>query len=80
MVKKGEEDLIPEFKAPIAPVSPIFANVVGILAGEDSLIIDLGLSAPSYVRPYEVEDNQVSRICMTWHTSELLLALLKEVI
>ena len=80
MAKRRKEKPVPEFKAPTAPVSPIYSNVVGIFTGEETLVVDFGLFAPSYIRPYEVEDNQVSRILMTWSTAEIFLGLLKKAI
>jgi len=77
MVKKDEEEVIPEFKAPIEPVTPIFVNTFQILTAEQTILIDFGLTAPTYHKPYDVEDNQLGRICMTWQSSEILLGLLR---
>jgi hypothetical protein len=79
MARKKEEE-IKEIKAPVSPVSPLFSNLVWVLSHPDFVLLDFGFVAPGYTEPYEVEDTQVARICITWDSAEQLLGRLGEMV
>lgn len=80
MAKKKEQVETPEIKAPLTPVSPVTANTVALFSSENVVMVDFGFVAPSYNKAYEVEDNQVARICLTWSAAEGLSDLLSDAI
>ena len=71
--KKKEEIKIDEIKAPIPPVSPLFSNMVIVLSHPDMVLLDFGFIGPSYRKPYGLEDNHISRICLDWDAAENLV-------
>lgn len=75
MVKKEkEEEKIEEIKAPIPAISPLFSNVVSIMPHTDMVMIDFGFVGPSYCKPYDFEDNHISRICLDWEAVDNLMS------
>lgn len=70
---------ITEISAPPC-VSPMYANMTGVFSSEDTVVMDFGLVAPSYIRPYDREDRHVARICVSWDTADIFLKLLKDAI
>lgn len=81
MPKKKEEKIeIRELKAPPPPVLPIFSNVSLVNAHPDFAVIDFGLLAPSYQEPYDLEDSQIARICLSWDAAKVLVESLGEAI
>jgi len=79
MAKKKKEE-IEEIKAPISPISPLFSNVVAVFSHPDTVMLDFGFLAPSYRKPYSVEDSQIARICLPWDSAELLSESLSDTI
>ena len=80
MARKKEKVETPEIKASLTPVSPVTANMVALFSSENVLMIDFGFVAPSYKKPYELEDNQIARICLTWNAADGLSELLIDAI
>jgi hypothetical protein len=81
MAKKEKKEIeIEEIKAPIPPVSPLFSNVTVVSPHVDMILLDFGFLAPSYRKPYELEDNHISRVCLDWDTAETFASQLKEAI
>jgi len=73
MAKKAKEETkIEEIKAPIPPLSPLFSNVTAIWPHTDMVLLDFGFVGPSYRKPYDFEDNHISRICLDWEAAENL--------
>lgn len=81
MAKKKKEAIkIEEIKAPVSPVSPLFSNVFNVFSHLDMVMLDFGFAAPGYREPYDVEDNQIARICLPWDSAESLAEFLSKVI
>lgn len=78
--RKKEEIKIEEIKAPISPVSPLFSNVVNVSSHRDVVMLDFGFVAPSYRKPWDVEDSQIARICLPWDSAASLAKVLSDVI
>jgi|GEM_PF-2497173 hypothetical protein len=78
--KKDETKEIEELKEPSTSLPPLLSNAVGLRGHPGILMLDFGFVAPSYSKPYGLEDTQVARICMSWDTAELLFDSLKEAI
>lgn len=77
---KGKKEEIEEIKAPISPLSPLSSNVVRVIAHSEFLMLDFGFVAPSYHKPYPIEDNQIARICLDWEAGKYLLDSLKDAV
>lgn len=81
MAKKAKgKTKIEEIKAPIPPVSPLFSNMVVISRHIDMVMLDFGFVGPSYCKPYDFEDNHISRICLDWEAAENLADQLNDAI
>lgn len=81
MAKKKKEAIeIEEIKAPITPLSPVYANVVALFFTEDIVMLDFGFVAPNYREPHHAEDSQIARICLPWDSAETLSEHLNEVL
>ena len=76
--KKDESAEIQEVKASVSPISPLISNFSWVVSSPTLIILDFAFVAPSYSKPYNLEDSQVSRICMTWDSAEQLLNQLNE--
>ena len=70
--KKREEPEIKEIKAPIPSLSPIFSNFAMVSPSTDMLMVDFAFVAPSYTAPYDLEDNHVARILLSWDAAQIL--------
>ena len=81
MPKEKKESIeVTEISAPAHPLAPLFANVVSTTGHPSMVLIDLGFYAPSYRKPYNLEDTQVARLCIDWDTARLLAKNLDETI
>jgi hypothetical protein len=79
MPKEKKESIeIKEISAPVPPLAPLFANLVSITGHPDMVLLDFGFYAPSYKKPYGVEDTQVARFCIPWDTAKDLVDSLNE--
>jgi hypothetical protein len=78
--RKTKEPKIEEVEAAKLPLSALYSNVVGVLAHSDFVLLDFGFAAPSYRKPYHIQDNHIARICLDWESSEYLLDSLKEMV
>jgi len=79
MARKKKEE-IEEIKAPASPASPLFSNFVWVTSHPDIVLFDFGFVAPGYTEPYDLEDTQVARICISWDSAEQLLDRLEEIV
>ena len=77
MAKKTKRSLELEYHK--MPVPGMYSNAVGIGYSETEVVINFGLSTPSYFEPHDDEDVPVARIVMPWEAAEILLEALKEV-
>lgn len=86
VIKKENESPIPEIKASLPPLAPIFSNIVAVVPSRSIALVDFGFVAPNYSAPVgessreHLEDNQVARICLSWDAAESLAESMKEAI
>jgi len=81
MARKKERKIeIKEIEAPTSPISPLISNVFAVYSNPNIVMLDFGFAAPSYLKPYNVEDHQVARICLSWDSAENLAKDLADVI
>ena len=63
---RKKEPPIKEIPGTYPAISLIFANVVGVGAQVEVVVLDFGFVTRNYSEPYDIEDKQVASICMTW--------------
>ena len=81
MPNKKQNNLeIKEVQAPIAPLSPLFSNIIEVHTHSEIVVIDFGFVAPGYSEPYDIEATQIARICVPWSAIEHLSGLLNKAI
>jgi hypothetical protein len=78
--EKKESVKVTEVSAPVQSITPLYANLASVVGHPDIVMIDLGFLAPSYRKPYGLEDTQVARFCLDWDTARELYKNLKETI
>lgn len=78
MAKKTKKSL--EFEYHKMPVPGIYSNALGIGYSDTEVVINFGLSTPSYFEPHNDEDVPVARIVLPWEAAEILSESLREVL
>lgn len=75
MAKKTKKSL--EVEHHEAPIQTIYSNAFGLGFSDTEVVINFGLSAPSYFEPHDDEDMPVARVLLSWEVAEGLLEVLK---
>jgi hypothetical protein len=78
MAKKTEKKL--EFEHREVSLPSIYSNTFGIGSSDAEVVINFGLSIPSYFEPHDEEDVPVAHIVLSWEVTETLFNILKEVL
>jgi len=78
MAKKAKKSS--EFEHKQAPMLGVYSNTLGIGYSDTEVVLNFGLSTPSYFEPHEDEDIPVTRIVLSWESAEDLSKTLKGVI
>lgn len=78
MAKKTEKK--PEFEHREVSVPSIYSNTFGIGSSDTEVVINFGLSTPTYFKPHDDEDALVARVFLSWEIAESLYEILKEVL
>jgi len=63
--KIQDEQEINEIEPPLESLSPVYTNFTMIIPSTDVVIIDFGLIAPSYSKPYDIRDYHVGPFMLT---------------
>ena len=71
MAKKTKKSS--EFEHKQAPMLGVYSNTVGIGYSDTEVVLNFGLSTPSYLEPHEDEDIPVARIVLSWEGAKELL-------
>jgi len=67
-----------QVKASLPSVSPLFSNMVIVVPHQNMVMLDFGFLGPSYCKPYDFEDSQISRICIDWVAVDMLIEQLQD--
>ena len=78
MTKKKEKGWESKHNEVTTPT--VYSNSLGIGYSDAEVVINFGLSTPTYFEPHEDEDVPVARIVLSWEGVETLLDALKEVL
>jgi hypothetical protein len=73
-------DVIKELKAPSPVVAPLHANISVVIHWDESVLLDFGYVAPSYVAPNDLEDTHIARILIPLESAKILIRQLKETV
>ncbi len=58
----------------------VYSNTLGIGYSDTEVVLNFGLSTPSYIEPHEDEDIPVARIVLSWEVAKELLESLEGIV